>query len=169
MTTTGNTWEPEVFPMIRVLISDSISPYTYSENQIREFSVVAASLVLNEISFDRTYVVDVSALTITPDPQTYTDTGFMNFIALKTACLVIGNEARQAAKDAVRWTDGPSTLNTEFAAKELVALHSKMCKDYRKAKLDWAMGPGGVGGYAIFTPTTNSNVYDYYHPIRYNY
>lgn len=161
-----NTWELEVIPMIRVLISDNISPYVYDENQLREISLTAARLVLNEMAFDRTYTIDLSDLTITPDPRPLGDESFMNFIALKSACVIIGSEARLASKNAVKWTDGPSSLDTQSSAKELSAMSQRMCDDYEKAKMDWALGPNGVAGQAIFTPYTNSNVSDYYHPMR---
>lgn len=159
-------WEKEIIPMIRVLISDNISPYTYTEQQVREFAVVAASMVINEITFNYTYTVDIAANTISPDPKTLSDKAFMSFVSMKAACMVINNEARLASKNAVKWSDGPSSLSNEAGAKELSALSKRMCDDYQKAKMDWATGPGGVGGYAIFSPFTNSNVGDYYHPSR---
>lgn len=163
---TNNTWELEVIPMIRALISDNISPYTYSDQRIREFAVVGASMVINEITFDNTYVADVSDSTITPDPKPLADKAFMMFISMKAACMVINNEARLATKNAVKWTDGPSSLSTEAGAKELSALANRMCDDYEKAKMNWALGPGGIGGEAVLSPYTNSNVGDYYHPFR---
>lgn len=162
-----NTWEQEVIPMIRALISDNISPYVYDENQLREISIAAARVVLNEMSFSTTYTVSMSTLTISPDPKPLNDDSFMNFIALKSACIVIGGEARLASKNSVKWTDGPSSLDTQSAAKELSTLSRKMCDDYEKAKMDWALGPNGAGGQAIFTPYTNSNVSHYYHPFRF--
>lgn len=165
---TTNTWETEVIPMIRVLISDNISPYVYSEEQLREISLSAARIVLNEMSFNHTYTIDIESSSITPDPKPLKDESFMNFMALKSACVIIGGEARIASKNAVKWTDGPSSLDTQFAAKELSLLSQKMTNDYEKAKMDWALGPNGVAGQAIFTPYTSSNVSDYYHPMRYD-
>lgn len=167
---TSNTWEQDVIPMLRVLISDTISPYTYSDEQLRNVSLTAASIVLNELSFTYTYTVDFSTSSITPDPKPLSDgKWFMNFIALKAACLITMGEARQLSKSAVKWTDGPSSLDTQTAAKELGILSNKMCDDYQKAKMDWSLGPGGVGGKAVFTPFTNGNVGEYFHPMRYNY
>lgn len=166
---TTNTWEQDVIPMLRVLISDVMSPYTYSDDQLRTVSLTAASMVLNELSFTNTYSIDFSTSSITPDPKPLSDgKWFMNFIALKAACLITMGESRQMSKSAVKWTDGPSSLDTQSAAKELSMLSNRMCDDYQKAKMDWSLGPGGIGGHAVTTPYTSGDVYPYYHPIRYN-
>lgn len=166
---TTNTWEQDVIPMIRVLISDTMSPYTYSDDQLRQVSLTAASIVFNEMTFTYTYLVDFNTSSISPDPKPLSDGVYvMNFIALKSACLITMGEAKMASKNSIKWVDGPSSLDTQSAAKELSTLSQKMCEDYKKAKMDWALGPGGVGGHGIFTPFTNSNVYSYYHPQRYD-
>ena len=166
---TTNTWEQDVIPMIRVLIGDMLSPYTYSDDDLRKISLTAANMVFAELSFTYTYTVDFTTSSISPDPKPLSDGKWvMSFIALKSACLITSTESRQASKRAVKWTDGPSSLDTQGGSKDLADLSKRMCDDYVKAKMDWAMGPGSSGGQAVYTPTTNSNVFPYFHPNRYN-
>lgn len=152
-------WQDEIIPIVRVLINDNSSPYTYSDTRLEEAIVVAAQIMIREISFDKTYTITISTTTITPDPiDDPRDDAFITLTALKTACFIFDGETRTAGLQSFSITDGPSTVSTASrysAAKD----NSRLALDaFGRAKLAYLSG-NSIGAGVVMTPYTTQNAY----------
>jgi hypothetical protein len=106
------SWQIEIPLMVRILINDWDANPTYSDDRISQMVVVAAKYVQMDVVLDHTYTVDVSSLSITPDPTLDTrDDIFISFLSLKTACMIDQSTFRtKAAMEGVRAALGPANL-----------------------------------------------------------
>lgn len=157
-------WNEEIIPLVRGLINDISHPtYTYSDDQVTEFIIYAAHFVNQEVSFDTTYTIDISATTISPDPSTPTrDVSFINLIALKAAILILNGEVKVAAGQAVKVVDGPSSLDFTMVYKAKKELLEQMKNEYDKMKLSVNLGELSSWT-SVLSPYTQEVVFsDYY-------
>ena len=146
-------WTDDMPTIVRYLVNDVDSNnYTYTNGRIKQTIVVAAQLVLNEIDFDKTYTVTVSTSGISPDPTAATkDDAFINLVSLKSACLIASSELRTKSLDAVRVSDGSSSIDAGGVLRGFEALSKSMCQRYESAKLEYKAG-NSVAGQAILSP-----------------
>ena len=144
--------------IVRYLVNDiDSSDYAYTNGRIKQTIVVAAQLVLNEIDFDKTYSVTVSTSGITPDPTAATkDDAFINLVSLKSACLIASSELRTKSLDAVRVSDGSSSIDAGGVLRGFEALSKSMCQRYEDAKIQYKAG-NSVAGKAVLTPYESPN------------
>ena len=151
-------WTDDMPIIVRYLINDIDSTnYAYSNGRVKQTIVVAAQLVLNEIDFDKTYSVTVSTSGISPDPTAATkDDAFINLVSLKSACLIATSELRTKSLDAVRVSDGSSSIDTGGVLKGFESLSKSMCARYEDAKIQYKAG-NSVAGQAILTPYESPN------------
>tara|TARA_B100000029_G_scaffold284648_1_gene278465 strand:+ start:980 stop:1492 length:513 start_codon:yes stop_codon:yes gene_type:complete len=151
-------WQNEMTRILRYILNDlDSSSYTYSDDRLEETIIVSAQLVLHEIDFDKDYTVDVDALTLTPDPTAATkDNAFINLVSLKSACLIASSELRTKGLDAVRVSDGASTIDTSNVLKGFEILSKDLCGRYEQAKIQYKAG-NSVAGQAILTPYESPN------------
>ena len=151
-------WTDDMPTIVRYLINDLDSTdYAYSNGRIKQTIVVAAQLVLNEIDFDKTYTVTVSTSGITPDPTAATkDDAFINLVSLKSACLIASRSLRTKGIDAIRVSDGASTIDTGNVLKGFEILSKDLCGRYEHAKIQYKAG-NSVAGQAILTPYESPN------------
>ena len=151
-------WTDDMPTIVRYLVNDVDSNnYTYPNGRIKQTIVVAAQLVLNEIDFDKTYTVTVSTSGISPDPTAATkDDAFINLVSLKSACLIASSELRTKSLDAVRVSDGSSSIDAGGVLRGFEALSKSMCQRYESAKLEYKAG-NSVAGQAILTPYESPN------------
>jgi len=131
--------------IVRGLINDMVSPYTYNDWRLQELIVVGAVLTVQEVDFAASYTINLCTNTITPDPSVASDYDFMALVSLKTACMISSGEHRDAAKTAVSVKDGPSFVDTKDRAKHLGGLADNVCDAYEKAKLNYQVGDGSLG------------------------
>lgn len=146
-------WTTSLVLMVRYLIND-IDSATYSDARLKQSIVIAAQLASMDVSFDKTYTIDIDAVTITPDPFDGTqDSGFINLIALRSALLIFSNEAKIASTLGVRIMDGPSTIDVSGRLASALRLLDSAKSSYEKAKVDYVIG-NARGFQAVTTPYT---------------
>lgn len=108
-------WTSTAVTMVRVLIDDLTSPYSYSDARIQQLLVVAAQYVQQEIDLVNTYTITIDTPTIVPDPTVTAtlDNEFTNFIVLKAACLVDQGKLRTGVSTSgLEARLGPAILKT---------------------------------------------------------
>ncbi len=147
-------WQDTIVPIVRGLIFDLTSPFTYSCTRLEELIAVSAVLVTQEVSFTTAYVIDLDAISITPDPSGNAD--FVALVSIRTACLISQGEHRDAAKKAFSVKDGPAFVDTKDRAKHLGDLAEDACMMYQRAKTNYQIGDGTLGR-AIVGPYTTGN------------
>jgi len=154
-------WQDDMLTILRVLINDTDcgSP-EYSDDRLFNVLIVAAHYVVDEISFDNDYTVDISARTISPTP----DASFINLVVLKAACIIDKGNMRLAAMSAgIEARCGPATMRTLRRMDGFkILLDNGYCAAYEHAKLEHKMGRSIE---AILSPFINSD----FDPSHYNY
>ena len=158
-------WQDEMVPILRHLIDDTAETKTYTDSMLENIIVVAAQLSTVEISFDNDYMIDVTQMSISPDPTAGTrDNAFIALISLKAACLTLKAEAKASAGESIRVTDGPSTIDTTSRSTMRIERSKDMCEQYAKAKQQHLAGNARFVA-AILGPYTNDSVT----PIPWNF
>lgn len=146
-------WTTSLVLMVRYLIND-IDSATYSDARLKQSIVIAAQLASLDVTYDKTYTINIDAVTITPDPFDETqDSGFINLIALRSALLIFSNEAKLASTLGLRVTDGPSTIDVSGRLSSALRLLDSAKAAYEKAKVDYVIGQAR-GFQAVTTPYT---------------
>ena len=154
------SWQGEMTTVVRTLISDiDPSNYTYSNERLETSILVAAQIAMVEVDFENTYTVDVEQCYLSPDPTdprtglttANKDDPFINLVCLKTACLIMGSEMKTQALNAVRVSDGPSSIDYTAVAANVKFLYEYACKTYEEYKFNYAAGNNAVGK-AILSP-----------------
>lgn len=138
-------WSTDMVTMLRILIDDYTSPYTYDNTRLQTLIAVAGQLVQTELTFDNTYTIDVSVPSITPDPVTAADDAFINLTVLKAACILSMSESRTAASKGMLVKDGPSTIDARDMASSKSGVAEDYCEAYQKAKKDYQAGNSSAG------------------------
>ena len=151
------SWQTESTELLRVTINDmDVSP-TYSDERLERVLVIAALQVLNSLTFDTAYKVDIPLATITPDPtdQDPKDAKFINLVALRAAKIVISGELKQySISGGMSISDGPSKIDMSGAFKNLMVLQKKVDADYEEARKDYSIYVSQTNFKAITTPST---------------
>ena len=155
------TWEIEIVEQVRVLINDLADTPTYTDARIERVIIIAANQVTQELQFERNYIVDISDADIVPDPTDSDpkDYTFMNLIALKAACLIMGGELKQYSLiGGISVKDGPSSIDTGNLFKNLSELSKQICGDYAAEKTRYQMGYNGTNRVgSVNTPFTQQS------------
>lgn len=151
-------WTDDMPTIVRYLINDlDTTNYAYSNGRVRQTIVVAAQLVLNEIDFDKTYTVTISTSGISPDPTAATkDDAFINLVSLKSACLIASSELRTKGLDAIRVSDGSSSIDAGGILRGFELLSKDLCQRYENAKIQYKAG-NSVAGQAVLSPYESPN------------
>ena len=151
-------WTDDMPTIVRYLINDlDTTNYAYSNGRVRQTIVVAAHLVLSEIDFDKTYTVTISTSGISPDPTAATkDDAFINLVSLKSACLIASSELRTKGLDAIRVSDGSSSIDAGGILRGFELLSKDLCQRYEDAKIQYKAGNSGAGQ-AILSPYESPN------------
>ena len=147
-------WVDIAIPVLRVIIND-IDADTYTDARLEQILLAGAYVIVNEIDIASSYTVDMSAETISPDPES--DVAIMNLLILKTAVIIKNNEAKAAQRLGVTITDGPSTISGKGKLDAIIADAKMLSDKYEKTKLEYLAG-NCKAGQAIMTPFTNENV-----------
>ena len=136
----------EALPILRVLIGDDESPYTYCDTRLSDILYATAKLIILDLSFDNSYTVTISTQIIDPDPTE--DPYFIPLVALKAAVKVAGSEYKAAAASSGSVVDGPSTISLAGLAPAYKARLEALQKDYDKARLQYSVG-NAIGMQAV--------------------
>lgn len=147
-------WDTDLVMMVRVIVSDITSPQTYTDEYIKRVLITAGIQVDASFTFPQTYIYDISALTISPDPVVSIDSAFMALVPLKAACILTQGEFKQALGQGIKVRDGDSAIDTSVSFRGYRdILELGPCKAFDKLLLS-LIASGGVGrsgvGKAVF-------------------
>ena len=122
--------------MVRTLINDlDETNYKYTDSRIDSTIAVAAQLVILELDFKNTYVVDVIQETIEPDPAD--DNQFINLLVYRAAIIIVGGEVKIEASNAIAIKDGPSAIDLRGVSSTLLALYRDLSNKYDSIVQDY--------------------------------
>lgn len=154
------SWQGEMTTMVRHLVNDVDSTnYTYTDERLETSILVAAQIVQTEVDFENTYIIDVEQCYLNPDPTDPAtglatadkDDPFINLVSLKAACIIYGSEMKTQSLNAVRISDGPSSIDCTAVAANIKFLYQYACEQYDEYKFNYAAGNNAVGK-AILSP-----------------
>lgn len=162
------SWQTVMVKIVRYMIND-IDGTTYTDNRLEETILVSASLLYPTMDFNNVYDIDIDNSTMTPDPTEIGDDWFVNLVCIKTACIILGSEAKTLAAQSYRITDGPATIDVGGAYKATLDLYKDTCAKFDKAVMDYRAG-NSIAGQSVLTPYTQTSIsegnpinnYDYY-------
>ena len=155
---TAYNWTSVMPIILRGMIGDNGPTPQYSDTSLISLLSVSAVLVSREVTFLRTYIINVLNATITPDPTTVPsingapfDEDFIALSCLKAAQLIADGEYRNASKYAISHRNGPSHIDAKGVAENLKVMAATRLKTYENARLFFEVGNGSVGR-AILAP-----------------
>jgi hypothetical protein len=106
------SWHNELITITRTLINDLDEPYDYSDSRIEQILVVAAKYLQFDINLDYDYTIDVTNVTINPDPTEQNDSTFISMVCLKAACIIDqGTFRTKSALEGIRTALGPASVS----------------------------------------------------------
>lgn len=147
------SWQTIIPVMVRYLISDvDSSNYKYSDSRVEKTIMVGAQFVSLELDFPNVYSIDIANNTISPDPtdSDTKDNSFINLVAMKTACIIVGSEMKTEAANAISIKDGPSAIDLRGVSSTLSVLYKDLCDKYMAMADDYKFT--GETGQAILGP-----------------
>ena len=104
-------WQIELNLMVRSLICDMTDNPNFSDERIQQVIVIAAQYVIYELDMMSKYTVNVTEITIAPDPTDPRDIVFLGLVALKAACMLDQCTYRNRANaEGVKAVLGPAAL-----------------------------------------------------------
>jgi len=148
------SWQSELSTIVRYLVND-LDPnnYQYSDERIEITSVVAAQMVILDVSLPTQYDINVQSISISPDPTSDPkDNLFVNLIALKAACIILGSEVKTQGMNAISIKDGPSAIDLRGVASAMTFLYQDICAKYEKLLQDAKEDLVAAAGQAILGP-----------------
>jgi len=134
-------WVEDLVIMLRAEIGD-LDATSYSDSRLRQVLVYAAYNVRQSARFPNSYTVDVTSLTISPDPVTNNDYDFSILTVYKAACIILTGEAKEKGGKGVMIKDGPSTFDNRDSGKNLMSLMKTACDMYNTLLYNYQL----VGG-----------------------
>lgn len=144
------SWQATMRTIVRHLVDDSVSPYTFSDSRLEEAIVVSAQLLVLDTDFGQVYTVNIPATGITPDPVDSVDNSFVNLVSLKAGCLVLGSKIQTESANSISVTDGPSQINMGGNLAGYKMVYEDLCSRYDESKLNYQAG--GRAGTVILGP-----------------
>jgi hypothetical protein len=140
--------------ILRNLIDDT-SSLTFTDARLQELLFISAYFVNLEVNWNSDYTIDVSAETISPEPD---DPVFVMLAALKAACILANGELRtKAAISGIRIKDGMGEIETRGVFEGWKAVADIACKAYSDAKFEFELG-NYQAVKAILSPFSGPNV-----------
>jgi hypothetical protein len=148
-------WQSEMITIVRTLISDLGPNYTYNDLRIKQSLVVAAKYVQFDVVIEPEFTVDVSNLTISPDPTAdeINNQIFISLTCLKAACLIDQSNYRtKAGLEGIRAALGPASLSVggSLAGWKAILDHGA-CAAYSAFTEHWDVANASAVR-AIFSP-----------------
>ena len=149
------SWQNTIPIMVRYLINDVDSAsYKYSDSRIEKTVLICAQLVNADTTFDNNYNININSDSLSPDPTLSDpiDYFFINLVALRSACFILGSEIKTEAGNAISIKDGPSAIDMRGVAATLHTLYQDYCKQYSDLLYDYDEGKTNNAGQAILGP-----------------
>jgi hypothetical protein len=149
------SWQNTIPLMVRYLIDDlNEANYKYTDERVETTIAVAAQIVILDISLPTIYTIDIPNSSISPDPTTLDpkDNAFINLLALKTACIILGSEVKTEAANAISIKDGPSAIDLRGVAGTMTFLYKDICSKYDGLLKDYKEDLVSAAGQAILGP-----------------
>jgi len=149
------SWQITIPIMVRHLIGDvDEANYKYSDSRIEKTITICAQLVNVDTTFNNNYIIDISGESITPDPTQSDpiDYIFINLVALRCACFILGSEVKTESANAISIKDGPSAIDLRGVSSTLNALYQDYCKRYKDLLDDYKEDRVSAAGQAILGP-----------------
>jgi hypothetical protein len=138
------SWQNTSLLMLRTMLNDAgVSETRYSTQRLEELLITSAYFLPLEINFNSTYVINISAYTITPDPGVTNPPAdadeFISFMVLKAACIADeGNFRNAALLQGVNARVGPAHINTSAYGAHLTTLLTEgPCKAFQELKKEY--------------------------------
>jgi hypothetical protein len=159
------SWKKEITIIVRTLINDVVSPYTYSDSRICQTIVIAAQYVQFDVNLHNKYSVNIVVPEITPDPvSTSDDRGslkdeiFISLVGLKTACIIDQSLFRtKAAMEGIKASLGSASLSVGGSlAGWKTILDKGPCSLYESLTDHWDVANANAVR-AIFSPFIGNN------------
>lgn len=147
------SWQNTLPTIVRYLINDTDgSNYKYNDARIEKTVLVGAQFVSLELEFVNDYSIDIENDIISPDPteSSTKDSAFINLVALKTACIILGSELKTESANAIAIKDGPSSIDLRGVSSTLTMLYKDLCDKYKVMADDYKFT--GDIGQAILGP-----------------
>ena len=119
-------WTTDLVLFVRTLIGD-LDSAKYADSRLQQIIAVAAYKVNDQADFNNAYTVDMSAVTISPDPVTDGDTDFTVLTAYQAACIIVGSEVKTNAANSILLRDGPSAIDLRTITANLNVLYQDLC------------------------------------------
>ncbi len=169
-------WDTELVTLLRVMVDDLEDPPRTEDERLETLLLASAQLLKTQLTFDVTYVVDLDASTLTPDPTTSSprDDPYINLVCLQAACMTDRNSAGRAARKAISFRDGGSAVDNTARARAYLSLLDKggWCAVFAEAKLEFIRNETVDGGIAYcvmgpFRVYANASYPDYCPPCDY--
>jgi hypothetical protein len=126
-------WTDLVTPLIRGMIGDNSLSETYTDTQIQQGFLVGGFIVQNEATFAAVYMIDVTNVTISPDPTILPDIAFINLACMKAAQQIFNGEMRLYANQGIKLKDGPSELDLRRDSRGLADIYKSFTDQYNTA------------------------------------
>jgi len=139
------TWQDVMPVIIRQMIGDTTTPTQYSDASLQSLICVAGVMTVRELDFRYNYVIDITAISISPDPVIMMDHDFLGLVCLKATVFLAEGEYRNAARMAISQRDGPSHIDTKGIAENLKVAAATRAKEYEDAKIHYEVGDGSLG------------------------
>jgi hypothetical protein len=160
-------WNIDLVTMVRSLIGD-MAGSTYSDNRLRQMIVIAAFEVNNSANIERSYEIDISRVTITPDPVEEKDLNFCVMTAYKAAVLIIQGEIRNQSLNSITISDGTSSINLTDVTRSLQALYKDLSTIYEDLLQTYVMEESSLNAQAILGPySPGSDLVNWYYHSDY--
>jgi len=137
-------WETDAVIIIRNMIND-IDSSNYTDDRIKELFLVSSYFVQMDIGFSTGFVVDLSLLTIDPDPTSIGDSSFLNLTCLWAAHQFSLNEAKLAAGQSIDIRDGTSMVGLRGLGKAKTDIALRYYNLYNDMKRQYMCGVRCVG------------------------
>lgn len=142
-----DSWENLVIQTLRALTGD-MDEERYTDERLVQSFLVCSNLVMFDVSFEEDFVINLKTKEVTPEPTK----DFISLGCLKTACVLLNSESREASGCKISMKDGPSSINLDKTdlVKTLSSLGKSACAKYEEAS--FIFKSEGTVGVAIFGP-----------------
>jgi len=163
-------WKISMVLMLRTLIGD-LDSVKYTDERLKQILSVAAFTVYSEADFSNAYIIDISRVSISPDPVSEEDGDFVVLAVYKAACILLGSEVKTESGNAISIKDGPSAIDLRGVSGSLLTLWRDMCAKYDDLLIGYqrtntlvgqaVLGPYSPGSWSVGSQNF-SNYLNYY-------
>lgn len=139
-------WQNDWTLMLRHVISDVDDPQRYTDDRLQTALLVGAQFVNNEFTLATTYNIDLSQLTLTPDPTIVgsnlatPDEWFTNLSVMKTSIIMLRNDLKLAALSAWKIKDIDVAIDLTAVANVSKELLKDVESLYDQARSQYMVG-----------------------------